>query len=190
MDIVLAAHPSEYHFDPEEMRLTVVDPFRGVDELTIEHPWFGGQAYRACAGHLVIADRHDKHLILFTFGGDVHIESQGEFSLIGLETPAPILLQSGAPTELALLIEEAEILLAQRRAARQEEPGLFDRHLSAAPPLELYLAMLVAMREKYTHLHFGEDEPVTKFKHLLKVEIEALQETIPGMLEYTLEELL
>ena len=190
VDIRLAALASGQHFDPEEARLTVVFPPDGVSQLTIEHPWSNEKLYRTCPGHIYIADRLGKHLELFTFGGEAHILTDIQETQVSLRSPAPILVPAGGRREVILLAEEVEVLLAQRRAARENEPEAFERNLANAPPLGLYLAMLLTLQEKYQHLHYGEDESVTRFKHLLRVEVEAVEEIAPESYGRTLEELL
>lgn len=190
VDIHLAAQASDYRFDPVEVRLTAVSPIDGVSEFSIAHPWSNEKQYPASPGHVYIPDRHGKHLELFTFGGEVNILTCDSETQVSLRSPAPILVFKSERNEVALLAEEVEILLAQRRAARENEQELFERHLGSVAALELYLAMLQTLQAKYTHLHYGEDEPVMKFKHLLRVEIEAVEALRPAIYGRSLEELL
>jgi hypothetical protein len=189
LDVILRLHPSEEHFDPLQVFLTVADPIQGVVPLTLEHPLSRNEAYAICAGPVDLIDRKGKHLDIFTFGGSLKVEPEEEHTTLVFTSPAPILLTTESPLD-QLLVEEAEILLAQRQAAREGSPGLFDQHLQDAPPLELYHAMLAAIQERYRHLPASENELTLKFRHTLRVELEAVEEELSELHRRPLEGLL
>jgi hypothetical protein len=189
LDVVLRAIPSEEHFDPTQVLLTVVDPIQGVISLTLEHPCPRADTYRICAGPVDLIDRKGKHLDLFSFGGALQIEPEAEHTLLVFTSPAPILLTTESPLD-RLLVEESEILLAERQAAREVTPGLYDQHLQEAPPLELYHAMLAAIQERYRHLPPSENDLILKFKHILRMELAATEEELSELHRRPLEGLL
>lgn len=189
LDVVLRAIPSEEHFDPIQVLLTALDPVRGVTQLTLEHPWPRAETYLVCAGPVDLIDRKGKHLDLFTFGGSLQIEPEEEHTLLVFTSPAPILLTTESPLD-RLLVEEAEILLAERQAAREVTPGVYDQHLQDAPPLELYHAMLAAIQERYRHLPPSDNEVILKFKHILREERAATEEELSELHRRPLEGLL
>jgi hypothetical protein len=189
LDVVLRAIPSEEHFDPTQVLLTALDPVRGVTQLTLEHPWPCPETYPVCAGPVDLIDRKGKHLDLFNFGGSLQIEPEEEQTTLVFTSPAPILLTTESSHD-RLLVEEAEILLAERQAAREVTPGVYDQHLQEAPPLELYHAMLVAIQERYRHLPLSENEVILKFKHILREERAATEEELSELHRRPLEGLL
>ena len=189
LDVILRNIPSEEHFDPIQVFLTAVDPNQGVIPLVLEHLCTHAEKYFVCAGPIELIDRKGKHLDVFSFGGSLKIEAAEEHTTLVLTSPAPILLTGESPLD-RLLVEEAEILLAQRQAALEAAPGLFDQHLQEAPPLELYHAMLTAIRERYRHLPASENELTLKFRHTLRVELEAVEEELSELHRRPLEGLL
>lgn len=189
LDVILRSIPSEAHFDPLQVFLTVADSIQGVVPLTLEHPLSRNETYAVCAGPVDLIDRKGKHLDLFTFGGTLQIEPEEEHTLLIFTSPAPILLTTESPLD-RLLVEEAEILLAERQAAREVTPGLYDQHLEEVPPLELYHAMLAAIQERYRHLPLSENEVTLKFKHTLREELEATEEQLSELHRRPLEGLL
>jgi hypothetical protein len=177
LDVILRSTPTGQHFDPFRVHLDVVVSKQYVSRLTIEHPWDDLKDYQVCAGIVDLIDHRGKHLDAFTFGGALHIQNQDEHTLLVLTSPAPILLPGESRLD-QLLVDEIKIILAERQALREVEPGLFEKLLIAVSPLELYHAILVAILARYQRLHSGDDELVFKLEHTLHVEIEAVEEQL------------
>jgi hypothetical protein len=173
LDIILRSTPTGQHFDPLRVHLDVATSDHDVTCLAFEHPWSDLDDYTVCAGIVDLIDHKGKHLDAFTFGGALHIQNEEEHTLLVLTSPAPILLPAESRLD-QLLVDEVKIVLAERQAVREVEPGLFDKHLIAAPPLELYHAISVAVLERYHRLHSSDDELILKLQHTLRVEIEAI----------------
>jgi len=189
LDVILRTKPTGHHFDPLKVHLTVTLPEGGITPLVVEHPWSDLEDYVVCAGKVELIDRNNKHLDAFTFGGAMHIQPEEDHSVLILNSPAPILLSAESSLE-HLLIDECEIILAERKAIRESERGLFERHLKNAPPLELYRALLIAILERYQHLPPNEDELVFKLEHTLRTEIEAVEGQLPVLNRRRIEGLL
>jgi hypothetical protein len=189
LDVFLRHVPTEHHFDPLKVRLRVVDNELGVLTLTVDHHWENSKDYLVCAGPFYLVDRNDKRLDGFTFGGQIHIEPGSDYALVSLRSAAPILFAEENATE-NLLLEETEILLAERQASRENTHKLFEQHLIEADPLELYHAMLVAIAENYRHRSPTGNEQVLKLTHMLRLEIEAVAEILSDLPQRTIEELL
>lgn len=189
LDVILRTKPTEHHFDPLRVHLSVATSDQVMIPMTIEHPWARPENYSLCAGLVELVDRKDKHVDIFTFGGALQIQPKEEDTVLVLTSPAPILLAKENPID-QLLVEEAEILLAERRAAFEAESDLYEKHLVAAPPLELYHAILVAIQERYHHLPSGGNELIFRFKYTLRVEIEAVEEQLSELQRRPLEVLL
>jgi hypothetical protein len=170
----LRAVPTGHHFDPLRVHLNIFTPTQGVVRSNFVHPWPAGEDYQVCAGPGELVDHKGKHLEVLTFGGALHIQPEEDHTLLNLTSPAPILLPAASPLD-QLLVEEVEIVLAQRQAARESEPGLYEEHLETAPPLALYHAMLTAIQERYRHLPPNENVLILKFRYTLQEELNAVE---------------
>jgi hypothetical protein len=189
LDVILRSTPTGKHFDPLRVHLDVVVSQQDVTCLAIEHPWSDKDNYTACAGIVDLIDQKGKHLDAFTFGGALHIQTEEEHTLLVLTSPAPILLPAESPLD-QLLVDEVKIILAERQAIREVEPGLFEKLLIAAPPLELYHAISVAVLERYHRRHSSDDALVLKLEHTLRVEIEAVAGQLSVMNRRPIDQLL
>jgi hypothetical protein len=77
------------------------------------------------------------------------------------------------------LIEEVEILFAERRAAQDD--AAFDRRLAAADPLQLYRACLVALDEKFASRPAADDAQ-RRFKQFLHTAVQACEaDAVPAL---------
>lgn len=184
LDITLRATPTGLHFDPKWVRIAVASANKGIEFLTVRHPWQWEERYRACAGHVSLQDHKNKVVETFTFGGDLQIMSEKDRTMCILSSSAPIVevlpepLTRG-PSVHMMLVEEVEALIAQRRAAwdREHAPATFDRRLAATDPLSLYVACLETLNEKYAHFpHEAEDELTHQFVAFLRAESKALHQ--------------
>jgi len=171
------------------VHLDVATANQDVNRLTVEHPWSDLDDYTVCAGHVDLIDQKGKPLDVFTFGGALHIKNELDQTLLVLTSPAPILLPAESPLD-QLLVDEVKIVLAERQAIRGVEPGLFENLLIAAPPLELYHAISVAVLERYRRLHSSDDDLVRKLEHTLRVEIEAIAGQLSVMNRRPIDQLL
>ncbi len=174
LEVILRAHPTGHHFDPEKIHVEV-GVVRGVQMLDIHHPWRQGDEYTLCPGRIFITDRFRKTLEVFTFGGQLTIRSHNEVTRCEFDSPAPFLELTGTHTVPTLLANEVEILLAQRRAAHNFRlPGEFDALLLTVAPLTLYASCLQAIEPRFAHYPAGSDAVIQHFKHLLPREIARL----------------
>ncbi len=173
LTVVIRPAPTEKHFDPEVAICTVAVASGGVMPLRLHHPWILDTTYRVCAGHITLEDRKGKQVNAFTFGGEVRIDSNVHRTVCHFTSPAPILEHSRQRDTLEVLLgEEAEILFAERRAAARNQADGFDHRLAAAEPLQLYLACLVALRDKIDRWPNWEEPIHLEFKHFLHTTLE------------------
>jgi hypothetical protein len=189
LDVILRSTSTGQHFDPLRVHLDVATANQDVSRLTVEHPWSDLNDYTVCAGPVNLIDQKSKHLDAFTFGGALHIQNEEARTLLVLTSPAPILLPAESRLD-QLLVDEVKIVLAERQAIRGVEPGLFENLLIAAPPLELYHAISVAVLERYHRLHSSDDDLVLKLEHTLRVESEAVAGQLSIMNRRPIEKLL
>ncbi len=181
LDVVLSAKPSEEHYDPERLRVRVTSIHEGVEYITLHHPWHSKTTrYRMCAGRVTLWDRRGKEVAAFTFGGDLSIkpDEPGEsHTTCTLTSSAPIILLTGELTTPRMLAEEAEILLARRRAAWEPNKKGYEQRLASADPLALYTACLETLSETLpTSQEEQEDEHVWQLGRFVRAEIGALRE--------------
>ncbi len=170
LDIYLRSAPSGLHFDPEIVSFPIVNEHGDPQKLDVYHPWEYDLEYRLTAGRLVMADRRDKHFDAFIFGGDLRISSGVTETLCVVTSPAPILNLAPPLNAADFLATESEILLAERRAYWETQPEEFDRRLATAEPLELFHAILEALRAKFKQFPPTENEILRQFVHYLNEE--------------------
>ena len=193
LDIWLSDQPSGLHFDPAQAAIYAAGT-HGIDFLCIENPWAGENHLQAVAGPLDLIDHKGHHIEGFCFGGSLTLLRQGQETKIELRSPAPILVNLGAQTvrlarTAATLMEEFSILLAQRQAYWEREPGMYEQRLAAVDPLKLYAACLSAAQQRLRALPAIGDEAHTAALHTIHLEIDATAELISGF-ELELSDLL
>jgi hypothetical protein len=138
---------------------------------------------------VIIADRNRRKVEAFTFGGKLNIDSAEQVTVASLTSPAPIfdLMPPHSVPCLPLLVEETEILLAERRAAWAEKPEAFEVKLLVVDPLKLYAACLAGLLERLAN---HPDEPLGPYRslsrlvqHLIETgrQIEDWPETLPDL---------
>jgi hypothetical protein len=150
LDVVIRPAPTGEHFDPESVACHIATDGRSI-RLHVVHPWTQETTYRVCPGEIDIEGMRHEHVTAFTFGGALRIDSDSRRSLCQIVSPAPLLEHAPqTPTLSEQVIEEVQILIAERRAAHNEDDA-FDRQLATADPLQLYHACLVALNEKFAH---------------------------------------
>ena len=181
LDVVIHAAPTGEHFDPELLICPVADGDRSTS-MDVRHPWTQELTYRVCAGDVVIEDRDHERLTAFTFGGTLTIDADQRRVVSCLTSPAPLLEYSSQPAALEQqLIDEVNILFAERRATQDEDA--FAQRLAAADPVLLYRACLAALYAKFEHFP-AQDEPHQRFKHFLHNAIAtSTEENIPALIE-------
>ena len=148
LDIFISSTPTEEHFDVQHAHFQIKTPEESIEKLTVLHPWTLQKTARVCAGVVIMEDRNKAKKEAFTFGGDLKITSQAEQTICTLSSTAPILDISDASPMRRFFVDELEILFAERRAAFKNH-RLYEKALIHADPLELYLASLKYLIEKF-----------------------------------------
>ncbi len=179
LDVVIHPAPTGEHFDPESL-LCPIATDSGVSRLHVTHPWTQETAYRVSAGEIIIEDARHAQVKAFTFGGALRIDADSRRILCQVVSPAPLLEHARQTSSLPeQLIEEVQILFAERRAAREDEA--FDRQFATVDPLQLYHACLVALDEKFAHFP-ATDDAHRRFKQFLHNATQALaDEVVPAL---------
>jgi hypothetical protein len=177
LDVFIAQHPTEEHFDPEYVELFVqsMDDPGTIECLTVEHPWTLQNQFTVCAGRIKLRDRKDRQVEAFTFGGRLSIHEQPGRIECRIESVAPILDLSGGSPIAVTLAEETEIIFAERRAAWPDDAD-FDARLVKVAPDVLYAVCLEALRARFAEMPHQGLPQVTQFTSFLRAEISALED--------------
>jgi hypothetical protein len=174
----LSDRVSGLHFDPLQIRLPIAGESGGYNWGTIDHPYIGARRLHICAGPVDVMGYGEKRLEAFTFGGELVIQPEEEYTLATLDSEAPILVRVGSQMAAVFLMEEAELLLALRRGVWDEQSEEFDRRLLAAKPLELYYAFLQTIRVRMKALPRASTESDLHMLYQLHLEIENIEEQL------------
>ena len=180
LDVVIRPAPTGEHIDPESVECHVAADDRSI-RLHMVHPWTQETTYHVCLGEIDIEGMRHEHVKAFTFGGTLRIDSYSQRTLCQIVSPAPLLEYSRqAPTLSEQVIEEVQILVAERRAAHEDDDA-FEQKLVAADPLQLYHACLLALQEKFAHFP-ATDDAHRHFKQFLHDAAQSLADgTVPAL---------
>ncbi len=181
LDVVIRPAPTGEHFDPESCLCPVVGDGK-LSRLHVVHPWTQELDYRVGAGDIILENARHEQVKAFTFGGALRVDSFSQRTLCQIVSPAPLLEHARQTSSLpGQLIEEVQILFAERRAAQDDDT--FDRRLTAADPLQLYHTCLMALNEKFAHFP-STDEAHRHFKQFLHTATQPLgDDVVPGLAE-------
>ncbi len=165
LDVVIRPTPTGEHLDPESFACHIAADDRTM-RLQVIHPWTQETTYRVSLGEIDIEGMRHEHVTAFTFGGTLRVDSYAQRTLCQIVSPAPLLEHARQTSTLPeQLIEEVQILMAERRAAHLDDDA-FELKLAAADPLQLYHACLGALEEKFAHFP-ATDEGHRHFKQFL-----------------------
>jgi hypothetical protein len=178
LDITIPQTPTGRHFDPMTVRLLVRARSHItsviVETIRIHHPWPYESEFQACTGRIIIEDRHDKVVEAFTLGGNLNIVTKDTATKCILESSAPILELIDTNLLVISLVDEIEILLAERRAYWLPTIKTYEQRLVNISPLDLYTACLETLRQKYAQSH-RQDEESYQLVHFISDEIGSLK---------------
>ena len=169
MQVVIFAQPTHQHYDPESIEVPIVKDNR-LTIRRIHHLAPQSETVHVCAGTIIVRDRVNKEVEVFSLGGEMTVASQFDHTVCTYTSPAPIFdLLSDCSLD-TLLAEEIEILLAQRRAAWACQPAKFDARLAQAEPQALFIACLKVLHKRYAHCNVSIDDPDYHLIHFLRSE--------------------
>lgn len=172
LEVKLRSNPTKRHFDPEQLRLRIVEQDEDLDYVRIYHPWPGGRQMRAVIGDIVLRDRKDKTLEAFTFGGTLAIEREEECTHCNLASPVPIIDLRDDHREARLLASEAKALIARRRVDWKHDLARFEARIAQANPEDLYYAILLRLEEEYRIYPKDERISAQEFLNFLRAQID------------------
>jgi hypothetical protein len=158
LEVNLQSDPTGQHYDPESLRVRIVDLDKRIDHVRIYHPWRGRERFQIVIDEVVLRDRKDKVVEAFTFGGQLSIQSDDQCTHCSLESPVPIIDLRDDNNTASLLAEEAIALIARRQAEWEYEPEKFEARLANASIEGIYFGVLKDLEKKYRE--FPEEERV------------------------------
>lgn len=178
LDVFLRAQPTQEHFDPERLWLTLTETGRSADMgpaglVEMSHPWPGPASLRWTVGPIDLIDRRGKKVEAFGFGGSLHVESAAEMTHVVLESEAPILELLDEGSFPYLLAEEVEIVLAELRGQARSGLAELETELGRADPLALYLACLSAIRARLSRIDRKGPPPYRRMLNAIDGELQA-----------------
>ncbi len=189
--VFLRKIPSGTHFDPETMTLTSVTD--GMpNTVVIRHPTQLHGNLQVVAGRVVLTDRRQKKVEFFTFGGRLIVDQQADYVECTLNSSAPIYLLDDRESAPALFAEDAEIMLAERRASYIPDEEEFDKRLAQTEPFDLFVAVLNAVAEKLEKLPYKRTKKLFQLHKYVTENLALLQgeETTVNVKRLTLEDIL
>lgn len=155
LDIIIEACPTEEHYDPETLRVTIVNPRSGGSTLLlVRHPpAFLGSRFRVCPGQVQLEDRKHKAVAFFTFGGQLTVDREIQRTRCSLCSTAPIInfRRDSTPSALA---ERSLLLMARRRAAHGRDRSRYEERLCSVDPFVLYAATLLELRRRFEEIPY------------------------------------
>jgi hypothetical protein len=190
LDMFINELPDSQYFNLKNIRLPVKSE-GGIETLRIYHPWLYKHNYHACAGIVEMIDRKGGKEEAYILGGELTIQTHNSLTECTLISPAPILHVYTPDRMKMMFIEEIEILLAERRAAFSTNLSDYEHHLAHADPLNLYVACIHALTEKFGQMPHKEDPQILQFLNFIHTESNRLDdEELRPYLPTSLEEIL
>lgn len=151
--VAIRETPTKRHFDPEKIRLQILDEHGMPNRMTFYLEWHLAKSRQVCTGRVILQDRKDKQVEFFTFGGSIESVSVPGETMYSLRSTAPILQLTDKEKSIPdLLAAETEILIAKQEARWGADDERFGRQLAQIEPLQFYMASISSLlaRSKQT----------------------------------------
>lgn len=138
------------HFDPESINLRIIEDNNEIDWDNFRLKLLFQKSKHIGPGQVSLRDRMDKRVKFFTFGGFLEATSIPGETVYSVRSPAPILDLNESPESVAeQLAFETEALIAEQRARWGSNESGFSQRLARISPLELYLAVVLSILQRY-----------------------------------------
>jgi hypothetical protein len=179
LDICLTEKPTEKHYDPKSVTVSVAanDPDNIIEQIKIVHPMRSTKERKVCPGIIRMIDRKNKVEEALMFGGNLKIRVKEDVTVLTFTSTAPIIKITNTTKLDELFRDEIKILWAEQRASRLSQPEAFENRLVNADPLELYQASLGALIKKYRKLHHHASQEEINMLHYLETRATRLKRT-------------
>jgi hypothetical protein len=180
LEINILCAPTEEHFDPKIVQIPVFTSINSphphqIIQLRLYHPWVYHSAYHVAPGLITLSDRKGKTVKVYSFGGSMKIDSDENCTTMILQSDAPIIEVTQARSVIRRFVEEVEILLAERRAARAEDLMDFEERLEKIPAALLFAVVLQELEKKYDEAQGGKSIIGRDFLEIIEDEREHMK---------------
>ena len=144
--VAIRETPTKRHFDPEKIRLQILDEHSVPKRMTFYLKWHLVKSRQVCTGRVILRDRRDKKVEFFTFGGSIESVSVSGETVYSLRSTAPILHLTDKEESIPnLLAAETEILIAKQEVRWKGDDEGFGRQLAQIGPLQFYVASISSL---------------------------------------------
>lgn len=172
-DVNLYQQPTYKHFDPERMDIWMVERSGDVARITVSHPWHRHKQLNLCAGRIILHDRKDKAVEVYSFGGELSILVGNSSTTCHITSPAPIIELIDSNDTPTRFICEVEAALACLKAEWGVNEAGFMRKLAAIEPCLLFAAATTAVQQKLSGLPATQAQK--RLRYFLDQAINAMQ---------------
>lgn len=149
LTVAIRARPTHQHFDPETITLCLLTP-NGVERAHLGMQLHGLSTRRVCPGRVTLTDRYSKRTDFYTYGAELSVIGSKDETIYRFTSSAPILWMAEGDTDFPEQLEaETEAILASIHAQWLRQDALFARRLVDIEPLDLYLAALRSIDDRY-----------------------------------------
>jgi len=144
--VAIREAPTERHFDPEKIRLQILDEDGIPQRMTFGLEQHLAKSRQVCTGRVILQDRRDKEVEFFTFGGSIESVSVPGETVYSLRSTAPILQLTDEGESIPnLLAAETEVLIAKQRVRWRADDEGFGMQLAQVGPLQFYVATVSSL---------------------------------------------
>ena len=152
--IVIRDVPTEAHYDPEAILLSLLTPEQVVQRTKLTRHRHPAHERRIGPGPIHVIDRLGKQLVFYSYGGALHCEEEKDKSIFVLTSSAPILEMGEDMNSFSTrLVAESEAHLAIIHADWKSNDAGFDQRLINTEPSALFQALLA------TIFHIWQESP-------------------------------
>ena len=148
--IAIRQTPTEMHFDPETVQLHLCGSDGSSEAVTLTLTSSLHGSSRVCPGMVILHDRVDKRADFFVFGGSLEASFSPGETVYSLYSTAPILPVTedgqGFSDQLAF---ETQAMIGRLQAGWGAYDKAFEQRLAQVDPVELYLACLQSIWQRY-----------------------------------------
>ncbi|MBN1266415.1 MAG: hypothetical protein JXA25_13035 [Anaerolineales bacterium] len=176
--INISENPTGDHFDPVEVHVfAAVNDHTAVEEHTFFHPYRSIGHHTIAPGIIIIQDRKGKREEAFSFGGTLSILTQTDLTQCHLVSTAPILPANHRHTVIRTLLDEIQIVMAERRAAWMNAgEEAFEKKLLEVDPLVLCAVFLSSILKEFSDVELQSLGPNRMLLDTIREEIRNLKE--------------
>jgi hypothetical protein len=145
LTINIFSQPTGQHFEPEHVVFPVVDPLGRIEHLTVFHPWHQAKTFRVCAGRIVLRDRRNETVEIYSFGGELEITVEKSHTKCLLRSPAPIFELGDLDGMPVTFVSTLESLLARKRVSWDCDDAGYEQRLASVKPDMFFTAALAGV---------------------------------------------